>query len=170
MDPRNASMLRRGVVAGALGYVTVVAFYVLINVIAGRSVFYTAERLGEVLLRRPPGTVSLSTDPGPIFVYNGLHLIVFLAIGVAASWLLLETAKHPRWWYLILSVAVIVFFHLVGAVMAFAAPMGEILPLWSVAVSSLLAALVVAGYLLASQPGLAEDLRSAGDFEDPTPS
>jgi hypothetical protein len=87
--------------------------------------------------------------------------VVFLALGLAAAWLLLESGRHPKIWYLGLVLLLAVFFHLVGIVMMLAAPSGGAVSSWSVVTASAVAALAMGVYLLASQPQLLEAVRTA---------
>mgnify|MGYP006210749039 CR=1 FL=1 len=54
-----------------------------------------------------------------------------------------------------------------GAVAAFAAPVLERVPLWSVLAASLLAAAAMTVWLWSVHPGLAERVRGVGDMENP---
>lgn len=168
MNPERERTLAQGLVAGFLGYLVVVAFYAVFNVATGRPLLLTAELLGRALLGES-AIGATGVDPAPIAVYNGLHLVVFLAIGFAAAWLVHETERHPALWYLILFLGVFVFFHLFGAVAAFAAPTREAIPLWTVLAASLLAAVAIGTWLWRTHPGLAHEVRRAGDLEDLPP-
>lgn len=165
MNEAERTAWAQGLVAGAIGYAAVVIFYVVFNLATGRPLFATAAVLGQTLLGQ--GLDPASLDPAPIAVYNGLHLVVFLAVGIAASWLVRESELHPALWYLALSLAVFVFFHVFGAVAAFAAPARETVPLWTVLAASTLSAVAMGGWLWATHPGLASNVQRAGDLEDP---
>lgn len=154
---------RDGVLAGAIGYLAIVLFYAALNLLAGRPVWHTADVLGRALLGRS------ATHPAPIFVYNGLHLVAFLGLGFAASWLIVETERHPKLWYLVFSLALFVFLHIFGAVAALAAPVQEALPTWSILVASLISAAAMGASLWWTHPGLRDVLAEAGEFEDPLP-
>lgn len=154
---------RDGVLAGAIGYAAVVLFYAALNLLAGRPVWHTADLLGRALLGES------AAHPAPIFVYNGLHLVVFLGLGLAASWLIAEAERHPKLWYLVFSLALFVFLHIFGAVAAFAAPVQEALPTWSILAASLISAAAMGASLWRTHPGLRDVLVDAGEFEDPLP-
>jgi hypothetical protein len=83
MSANGRRVLREGFVAGFLGYAAVVLLFAILNLLAGQGLFHTPRVLGSALLGPaldPPG-------PAPILAYNGLHLIVSLALGVGAAFL-----------------------------------------------------------------------------------
>lgn len=167
MTPSSRRTVSLGLVAGAIGYAVVVAFYALWNLAEGRSAFHTADLLGRALLRMGPAPAGGPPDPAPIAVFNGLHLVVFLGIGVAAAWLVHTSERHPELWYLLLVFMLVAFFHLFGAVAAFTAPVHAEVPLWSILVASGLATVAMGVFLWRTHPGLAAGVRRAGDLEDP---
>lgn len=162
MSAAHTRFLVPGLVAGAIGYAVVVAFFTIIDLAQGRSPFFTAAVLGSALLGLPSTTISAA----PVAVYNGLHLLVFLALGEAAAWLASVVQRRPQLWYLLLSLAVFTFFHLFGAVAGLAAPGGAIsLPL--VLVAGLLAVIAMGAWLWRAYPELGREVRAVGDFDDP---
>lgn len=165
MKDSTRDALLHGLVAGFLGYAVVVVFYLGYELVAGRAIGTTAELLGLALLGQPTDSVE-SIDPGPIAVYNGLHLIVFLTAGIVAGWMVHQSEEHPTLWYLLLFLAIFVFFHLFGAVAAFAAPVGEAIPVWTVLVAGLMAMTAMVWWLWRSHPRLVRRIRDAGDLED----
>lgn len=156
---RPLGMWGHGLIAGTIGYGVIVVFYLVLNLVQSRNVFFTPNALGRSLL----GTSASGqgVEVAPLLVYNGLHLVVFLALGLAAAWLLLESGRHPKVWYLAFVLLLALFLHLVGVVVVLAAPAGEAVPAWSVVTASLTAALAMGVYLLASQPRILEAIRSA---------
>lgn len=158
--------LVHGTVAGFLGYVVVALFYLVYDLAVGRAAGTTAELLGLALLGRPVGAVE-TIDPAPVAVYNGLHLLVFLAAGIVAGWMVRESEEHPALWYPLLFLGIFVFFHLFGAVAAFASPIGEAIPTWTVLAAGLLGVAAMIAWLGATHRGLADRIRKAGDLEDP---
>lgn len=166
MDTRREKMLAQGVIAGAIGYATVVLYFGLLSLATGHSIFYTPALLGHTLLGTLHDPAHVSIDPAPILVYNGLHLVVFLIIGIAASWLVFEVERRPQLWYLLLFLVLFVFFHLLGVVLAFVAPAAATLPMWTALGVSLAAVLTMGGYLWLSHPRLGGKIAEVGDFED----
>lgn len=156
-EGRPLGVWRHGLVAGALGYAVIVVFYLALNLLQSRNPFFTPNVLGRSLLGTP--VQGEGVDVAALLVYNGLHLVVFLALGLAAAWLLLESGRHPKVWYLAFVLLLAVFMHLVGVVVVLAAPAGEAVPAWSVVTASLTAALAMGVYLLMSEPRILEAIR-----------
>lgn len=88
-----------------------------VNILQGHTPLFTAAVLGNALLGEP----STSIAAAPVAVYNGLHLVVFLVLGMSAAWIAGLVERHPQLWYLLLFLGVFAFFHLFGAVAALAA-------------------------------------------------
>lgn len=153
-----ANPWRRGLVVGAIGYAVVVILFAGLNVLQGHSVFLTPALLGQALMGQPVGE---SIDVGSVLVYNGLHLVVFLALGIGAAWFLLASERHPRIWYPGFVLLLVVFFHAIGIVLWLAAPAGPAIPAWSVVLVSAVAGIVMATVLLAARPETIAALRRA---------
>lgn len=153
-----SELWRRGLVAGAIGYAVVVVIYAGLNAIAGRSVFLTPSLLGESLLGKPVGG---AIEAAPVLIYNGLHLVVFLGLGMAAAWLLLESGRHPKIWYLAFVLLLALFLHAIGFVLWLSAPAGSVIPGWSVVIAGAVAGVAMATYLLFSAPRTMAVLRAA---------
>lgn len=84
MTEESRRLLREGIMAGILGYASVVALFIVLNLMDGRPLFETPFLLGSALLGDrldQPGIY------GPILAYNGLHLVVSLALGTVASFM-----------------------------------------------------------------------------------
>lgn len=84
MTDATARVIREGVIAGILGYLAVVVLFAVVNVIQGDPLFYTPLVLGSALLG---GALDQPGPYGPILAYNGLHLLVALALGLICAWL-----------------------------------------------------------------------------------
>lgn len=166
MSTPRQRLLTNGLLTGAIGYAVIVVFFAAVNIVQGHSPLLTAAVLGSALLGEP----STSIAAAPVAVYNGLHLVVFLVLGMSAAWIAGLVERRPQLWYLFLFLGVFAFFHLFGAVAALAAPAGSALSLSLVLVGSLLAVAAMSAWLWWAYPGLAEGVRAVGDFEDPLPA
>lgn len=153
-------------IAGVIGYATVAVCFGVLNLIAGRHVLYTAAVLGHRLLGTLDGN-TVTIEAAPIFVYNGLHLVLFLLVGLIASWVVFKVEKYPQLWYLVLFLALFVFFHTIGVVLAFVEPVTDAVPMWTTLLVSLAAVLMMGGYLWLVHPRLRREVQRLGDFEDP---
>lgn len=161
MNVRRQRLIADGFAAGLIGYALVVGFFVVFNVVVGRSPFHTAALIGEALFTglRDPSAVTLAA--GPILAFNGLHIGAYLFFGFFAAWLVYETELHPEFWYLAFFLFVGAVLLSFGAVLAVMALIGSPVPTWTVFVASLLAAVGMAGYLTVSHRGLLRAVRDA---------
>ena len=162
MKPERVRLIRNGVVTGAIGYALIGAFFAFFNVLQGHPALRTAAILGNALL----GQSSSSIEAAPIAVYNGLHLLALLALGMAAAWTASLVERVSQLWYLLLFLGIFAFFHLFGVVATLVAPTNAV-PLPMVLVASLVAVLGMSVWLWRAYPGLASGVRAVGDFEDP---
>ena len=150
MNAQRQRLIADGFAAGLIGYALVVGFFVVANVVVGRSPFYTASLLGETVFAglRDPGAVTLAA--GPILAFNGVHIAAYLVFGFFAAWLVYQTELHPEFWYLAVFLFVGATLLGVAAVLAAMALLGDPVPIGSIFAASLLGALGMAGYLTAS--------------------
>jgi hypothetical protein len=106
MKRYHGPTVRRGVVAGLVLYLTVALFFAGVNLLVGRSPFYTVELLGEPLVGPRPMV------PGPEWrwaarlAFNGVHLVGSLLLGLAAAVLFrgVERAREARGSFLLILV------------------------------------------------------------------
>lgn len=159
MNAQRQRLLGDGLAAGLIGYVLVAGFFVVLNLVAGRSPFYTAALVGEAIFSglRDPSAVTLAA--GPILAFNGLHILGYILFGFFAGWLVYETELHPQFWYLaffLFLAATVLMFAVVLAIMTI---VESPVPAWSVLVASLLAAVGMAGYLTGSHRSLVGTIR-----------
>lgn len=165
MSQERASVWWQGLAAGLIGYAAVVLFFGAVNLALGRSFFHTAALLGHTLLGTDPAAGSV-VQPGPVFAYNGLHLLVFLAFGMAASWGVEEAERHPEVWYLIFLAFLVGLFYNVALVTLFTIPAAAGATPWgTIVAANLLAGGAVGLYLARYHPRLGRRLAAEGDPE-----
>ena len=159
MKLETKEVLLQGLIAGLIAYASVVLFFLIVNVLAGRSPFYTPAALGSVLFYgvREPGAVLV--EPGPVLAYNGLHLALSWIVGTIAAFLVFETERHHAMWYLFVFTLMAGFIYTVVAVGAIGAEIARVIPWWTVVGSNLAWVLGVGGYLGWIHRGLLRDLR-----------
>lgn len=164
-------VLSGGLFAGLMGYGTVVIFFAVLNLVAGRSPFYTAALFGSALFFGLEDPSQLAVTPAPVLAYNMVHVLGFLVLGLLASWLVGLAERYPVARFFILFVLVFVAGHVYAGLLLFAQP---ILPgaAWQVAAASLLAALLMGWYLLRLHPLLRRELKTIpmGDEAEADPS
>lgn len=152
MTERTKSILVGGLVSGLIGYGTVVLVVSLLNVLGGRSPFYTAAVFGSTLFYGLRDPASLVIDPGPVLAYNMVHLLAFLGIGFLASGLVALAERYPAAQYLVLVVLIFVAFHIFAALMLFAEPLLGGRAWLTVGAAGVAAAVLMGWYLLKTHP------------------
>jgi hypothetical protein len=153
--------------AGLIGYGTIVGFFVLVSVFTGRSVFYVPALFGATLFFGLEDPAALAILPGPVLTYNMVHLLVFLAFGAIASWLVAGAERYAVLRYSVVFILIFVAAHTYAALMLFARPLLGGSAWWQVGVAGLLAAVGMGWYLLAVHPGLRRQLRSLPLGDEP---
>lgn len=87
MHRTRKQLVLDGFIAGLLGYAAVVLLFAFVNLASMRGIFATPEALGRAIL----GTTDRAAGPGgamaPILAFNGLHLLVSLALGMLVAFL-----------------------------------------------------------------------------------
>lgn len=167
MRTRPQQVFGEGLFTGIIGATVVALFFAVENLLSGQSPFHTAAALGAPLVE---GTPAGQAFVAAVFAYNGLHLLVFIVVGMVAAWIVTQTEEHPVLWYLGFFAFFMGFAYDLVLLLMMTGPSAE--PGWiSVLAANGLAALGMGGYLWAVHPGLWEEIRQHGDPEvrHPTP-
>lgn len=153
---RTSRTLREGLMLGGLAYAAVAFFYAAFDVLAARGFLYSVDLLGKALFRglRDPSVLQLpiALDPTAILLYNGLHFVTSLAIGMFIAWLVQRAERGTRDAYVSLAVIVAGFFVTVAVVQVLTEPIRALLPTWSIIVANGVATLVAGGALVWRRP------------------
>jgi hypothetical protein len=160
MKADRAQWLTQGLVAGLVSYAAVAVFFLVINVISGRSAFHTAAALGSTLFYGLQDPANLVIEPGPVLAYNGVHLILSIVAGTIASWLLFETERHHFLWYFVFFIFLAGFMYssvLIGVV---GAEISHIVPWWSVLVANVIWLAALISYLWLQHRSLISALKT----------
>jgi len=165
VKPDRARVLSEGLITGLVGCLTVVLFYGILNLVEGRSFFATAEHLGAGLV-----AAGSSGGAGPVLAFNGLHVVVFLVIGVVAAWLVMQTERHPSFFVLALFIGVAGLFAVLAVFLSFAASTGIEIPIGTVLAANLAAGALMGAYLLKAHPKLWSEIRDHLDPETDHPA
>lgn len=136
-----------GLLAGLIGYVTVVALFGVINLAGGEAVFHTAALLGSALFFGARSAADIVAGPGPIIAYNGIHIVVSLLIGLGAAWLIFQTEKNHPLWFIVFFVFLAGFVYSVAMVGMLVAEVVELLSWQEIVVANLAAGVTAGGYL-----------------------
>ncbi len=161
MRPERTQVFAQGLVAGLIGYAMVAVLFAIANVMLGRSPFYTAALLGEATFYGLRDPAAVTIWPGPILAYNGLHLVVFLALGLLASWLACLAEKGPELWYVATVLFIFVMFHMYGAFLLLTEGMRHAISAWLVMVAGIGAGGAMGAYLLGAHPQLRAGMRES---------
>ncbi|HET9439295.1 MAG TPA: hypothetical protein VFO52_03955 [Longimicrobiales bacterium] len=157
MKKNTLDAFQDGAISGFIGYLLLSIYFAVVNLAVGKPAWHTLEALGNALF----GTGS----PGPLIAYNGLHLAIFLVLGVAAAFLILEIERHPAFWYAL-------FFVFVAGVMVgyillitIAGPIAGVRPV-SMVVGNAIAATGMGSYLFWRHPALTRIVHDEVERDD----
>lgn len=147
---------------GLIAYASVAAFYSAFDLLAARGTLYTVDLLGKAVFRglRDPAVLQMPIDLDFMSMawYNGLHLVVSLAIGLFVTWLIDQAERNPARKGLVVLTILAGYVVTVVAVGLLSSPIRTVLPWWSIVVVNALAMLLAGAYLLRRSPGLLQRL------------
>jgi hypothetical protein len=154
MRSKWLTMLREGLVAGAIGYAATIVLFAIANVLMGRPVFHTAAVLGAALIYGVRDPTQIVVTPAYVLAYNGVHLIVFLALGIMGAALARLADRGAQLWYVGLFFFIFVSFHLIATVQVVAYPMRSLIGDATIWIAGIAAGLLMAGSLLRAHPAI----------------
>ncbi len=163
MRASTRTLLSQGFLTGIIGYALVAGSYVVMNTLAGRAPLSTAAALGHALFGNGGMPASPAADPGPLIAYNGVHLLFFVLIGIAAAWLIAEAELHPRLWYLVAFAFIAGFIYSYFAVVVAVAELSVEISPWSIVAANLAAAAGMGIYLAQVHPDLGRRIELQAD-------
>ena len=150
--------LREGLIVGLIAYITVALFYSAFDFLAARGALFTVDMLGKAAFRglRDPAVLMLpdQLDLAAIFLYNGLHFILSLVIGLVVTAIVDQADRHPSAAPILLLVIVAGGALTVLAVGFLTQAARAVLPWSSIVVANVLAAGLAGLYLVRQRPGL----------------
>ncbi|MGD2121808.1 MAG: hypothetical protein PVJ76_08685 [Gemmatimonadota bacterium] len=141
------SWIAEGLLAGLIGYVTVVALFGVINLLGGETVFHTAALLGSALFFGARSAAEVVTGPAPIIAYNGVHILVSLMIGMGAAWLIFQTEKNHPLWFIVFFIFLAGFIYSVVVMGILVAEAAALLSWGAIVLANVVAGLAAGGYL-----------------------
>ncbi len=148
--------IREGIVVGLIGYAAVAVFYTAFDILAARGAFYTVNLLGRAVFRglRDPSVLMfpVSLDTAAILLYNGLHLVIALIIGLVVTGLLGYSEHHQSRRYGVLLVIIAGFIVTILGVGMLTTGIRPVLPFWSIVVANSFAVLLAGIYLVRQRP------------------
>jgi hypothetical protein len=153
------AVLRHGVVAGAIGFATVVLVFVLADALTGRPLCYTPALLGGVLFHGVTAPADVAVAVVPVLAYSAVHLVVFIALGMLAAWLAGLAGRHRYIWFLVMNLFILVLAHVSGVVLTVSASLQNAMSPWLVGGATAVAALAMAAYLVWAVAPVRRELR-----------
>ena len=138
----SAAVYTEGLLAGVGGAVTVAAWFLLLDTIAGHP-FYTPSLLGTALVRHGmeiPAPETLPVNMEMVVNFTWMHLLAFMVIGLAASKLLEQAERDPNLGFGILLLFVVFEFGFIAVFSNVASEVLEVISWPSILVGNLLAA------------------------------
>jgi hypothetical protein len=158
MERASTGTTRNGLVVGFIAYAAVAVFYSAFDVLASRGPLYTVNSLGRALFRGVRDTGALGgpvqIDLPAVLLYNGIHLLVAVIIGLVVVWLVDRAVQHPPHAALMMAVIVAGFVATIFAVGWLTEGIRPVLPWWSIVLANTFAVLAAVVYLRRRRPGL----------------
>ena len=161
--PSTNRRISEGIVVGLIGYAAVAVFYIAFDLLAARGGFYTVNLLGRAVFRglRDPSVLMypVSLDAAAILLYNGLHLLIALIIGLIVTGLLGYSEQHQSRRYGVLFVIIAGFIVTIVGVGMLTTGIRPVLPMWSIVLANAFAVLLAGAYLVRRRPMILNHLR-----------
>lgn len=149
---------RDGLAVGFIAAAAVALFYSGFDFLAARGALYTVNLLGRTVFRglRDPTVLQypVALDSTAIVLYNGVHLIVSLLIGLVVVRLVGEAERHPTRARVMAAIIVGGFVVTILAVGFASMPIRPVLPWWSIVVANTAAVVAAGSYLSRRRPGV----------------
>ena len=139
--------ISEGLVAGLMGYVTVVILFGFINLASGEALFHTAALLGSALFFGTRAAVDVVAGPAPIIAYNGVHILASLIVGLGAAWLIFQTEKNRPLWFIVFFIFLAGFILSLAVMGILAAEVVHLIPWSLILVANVGAGFTAGGYL-----------------------
>ena len=167
--PATIDILLDGLFTGMIGALAVAVWFLVLDVAAGRPL-YTPNVLGNVLLHGSAGALTdASLNPVSVAAYTAFHFLVFIVIGVTLAYLMSLFERFPIMFFVLLVLFLCLQMGFFVINLALGAELLGRLPIWSVVVANLLAAVGMALYQWKRHPSVIRSVESLWeDDEDRT--
>jgi len=154
---REHRTIREGLIAGLLGAVAVMVWFLVLDVIR-RPLFFTPGALGSALFFGARGATEVQVSVETVLGYTGVHVVAFMIVGMIASALTEAARREPP-----LLLGMVLFFVtlevlFIGLLAIVATWLLNSIAWWMVVVANLIAGVVMGAYLLHEHPELRENL------------
>lgn len=157
MKKATSDVLQDGLISGFIGYGLISLYFALLNLIAGKPAWLTAQTFGDAFFA--------GSFPGQMIAYNGAHLAIFLVLGIIAALLIKEVELHPAIWYVAMFVAIAGFIGTYSFMTVIADAVAKIDPV-TVITGNVVAAVGMGAFLALRHPRLAQAVREQGAREE----
>jgi hypothetical protein len=147
MKTEGGGVLKEGVLAGFVLFLTVAVFFALVNVFMGRWPFHTAQVLGEPMLGPAPDPLSPDRRWAAVAAFNGTHLLGSIVLGVAAAALAQAIERAKIAWYVFFFIFVAGSIVMILGLGILAAEVAHLLAWHSVATAHLAGAATTTAFL-----------------------
>jgi hypothetical protein len=149
---RPVVVLRDALVTGLLGAATIMAFFLILDTLAGRPL-HTPTVLGSVVLgKRTASLESLPVSIPVVLFYTVLHGLAFCGVGYVAAWLFAVAERHPRWIFGLLLFFILFFCGFLAVPVVVEPAVFEVVTIPAILAGNVLAALAMGRYLWRRHP------------------
>lgn len=156
------AIIEDGLLVGLAGAAIVAVWFLLLDAV--RNVpFHTPTLLGSVIFRGAAPSDVTEADTVMVFSYTGLHVVLFLAAGVAIAWMFSIFEENPQFGLVLLLLFFLFEAILLGLELSIVPRLVGELGTWAVALANLFAAVGMFWFLLKRRPGAFQRLRAAWD-------
>ena len=164
------SIVREGTVAGLIGAATVAAWFLLVDVIAGRP-FFTPAVLGSAVFFGLHDSTMVTISFQTVLAYTSLHILAFAVVGIVVAGILKEAERSPGVLWLALEFFIVFEFGFYAVVALVFVPLLAELAWFNVAIGNLISAGGMGYYFVRIHPmlrkGLLQDPTGAGNHDAP---
>jgi hypothetical protein len=156
--PSRQHPLRDGLLVGLIAYGSVILVYTALDLLGGRGPFYTVNLLGHAVLVGAAGAADagVGVDLGAVALFNGIHLVVSLLIGLVVLQLVAFAEREQRQ-ALVVILAIVSGFALTVAVVGWwSAPFREQFSWASIILANVVAVLLSLLFIVRRRPDVME--------------
>lgn len=143
-----------GLIAGALGAVTVALWFLILDLSKDQPLATPAMLGAAVLHGAQAAAKGVEVEPELVAVYSGIHLGLFALFGLVLAWVIRKFKQTPIVGYLMVFFFVFFEFGFYVFILAWAQPIAGQLADWAILVGNGLAVVVMGSYFLVRNPGL----------------
>ncbi len=150
---RRHTVLRTGIMAGGIGAISVIIWFSIVDLIAGRP-FFTPAALGSAVFFGLSDPTMITVSVLPVLGYTVIHFLAFFGVAAIASFIFKEAEKNPTvLWYaleffIILEVG---FYAFVGLLFT---PLLAELAWINIAIGNIISSVVMGIYFYRTEPVL----------------